>query len=351
MIESIHLQNYQSHEETSVEFVPGMNVIVGTSDSGKSSIFRALGTVMLNRPMGDGLVSHWAKEDGKIRTPLTVTARIDGRRLLRERGKDNVYVLDDEEYRAFGTDVPDPIVSFLNLSDESVQSQHDGVFLLSESPGAVARKLNAVVNLDKMDEAIKRAESRKRKVKHDAESLDTDVQALQKSVDGLEWLDEADSGITAIEAREAQLATLRRESEAVGKLVRQFETIDLDQFSWIPNAESELEQLVTRAESLKPKLEESSGIVQCVSDVLKIEAKLEGMSEVDDAAFDTIEELRRRIESHRTRDREHGLIAARVSELKSVRRALLRVEDEIGPMEAEWHEAMEGACPLCGRTE
>ena len=42
MIKSVGIVNFQSHEETAIEFSPGLNVIAGGSDAGKSSILRAI---------------------------------------------------------------------------------------------------------------------------------------------------------------------------------------------------------------------------------------------------------------------------------------------------------------------
>ena len=59
MIQSVHIQNFQSHKNSTLEFSPGVNIIVGTSDSGKTAIIRALRWVVWNRPSGDSLRSTW----------------------------------------------------------------------------------------------------------------------------------------------------------------------------------------------------------------------------------------------------------------------------------------------------
>jgi exonuclease SbcC len=42
VIKRFDLVDFQSHKETHLEFVEGLNVIIGPSDSGKSSVVRAL---------------------------------------------------------------------------------------------------------------------------------------------------------------------------------------------------------------------------------------------------------------------------------------------------------------------
>ena len=53
MIKSVSIQNFEAHEDTTVQFGDGMNSIVGLSNSGKSAIIRALMVVVDN---------EWSKE-------------------------------------------------------------------------------------------------------------------------------------------------------------------------------------------------------------------------------------------------------------------------------------------------
>jgi len=46
MINSLTIQNFQSHKNTTLEFDNGINIIIGQSDSGKTAIIRALNWVI-----------------------------------------------------------------------------------------------------------------------------------------------------------------------------------------------------------------------------------------------------------------------------------------------------------------
>jgi len=59
MIKTLSIQNYQSHKDSTLEFDPGVNVIVGSTDSGKTAIIRALRWLIWNRPNGDSFRSTW----------------------------------------------------------------------------------------------------------------------------------------------------------------------------------------------------------------------------------------------------------------------------------------------------
>ena len=48
MIKRVTLYNFESHEDTTITFNENLNLIVGISNSGKSSLIRAMGVVVNN---------------------------------------------------------------------------------------------------------------------------------------------------------------------------------------------------------------------------------------------------------------------------------------------------------------
>ena len=72
MIDKISIKNFQSHPNTELELDPGINVITGSSDNGKTSIFRALYWIIYNRPSGNSFISNWIKDEkGNIKKEVT----------------------------------------------------------------------------------------------------------------------------------------------------------------------------------------------------------------------------------------------------------------------------------------
>jgi DNA repair exonuclease SbcCD ATPase subunit len=78
MIKRIEIKNFQAHKNTEIDFDPGVNVISGASDAGKSSIFRALLWVITNRPSGDSIKNWDCKKDDttEVRIGLSDLIRI-----------------------------------------------------------------------------------------------------------------------------------------------------------------------------------------------------------------------------------------------------------------------------------
>jgi exonuclease SbcC len=149
MIDKLEMVNFQSHKNSTIEFGSGVNVIVGSSDSGKSAILRALLWVITNQPAGDGFRRHGTKE-------TRVSLSIDGTTIDRIKSDSkNLYRIDGREHKAFGKgQVPPEIAEFLNFHDINFSKQMDPAFMLSNSPGEVARYLNQIVKLDTIDQSM-----------------------------------------------------------------------------------------------------------------------------------------------------------------------------------------------------
>jgi DNA repair protein SbcC/Rad50 len=149
----LDIENFQSHRLTSIELDPGVNVITGTSDSGKSSIIRALRWVLTNRPTGMGFLSWQAGGDEPVKTKISFA---DGSTISRiKSSKENSYAVNGKLLDTIGTDLPEEVREALSMSVDNIQSQQDRYFLLQESPKEVARKLNELVGIDLIDYVMK----------------------------------------------------------------------------------------------------------------------------------------------------------------------------------------------------
>ena len=124
-IQSIKISNFQSHKNTTVNFVDGMNSIIGKSNAGKTAIIRAMVWVFFNKPSGDSFRSNWGG-DTKVEIRLS-----DGAVIERIKGKSkNCYVINGKTYKAIRQSVPDEVKAIINVSDINVQHQLDAPFLL-----------------------------------------------------------------------------------------------------------------------------------------------------------------------------------------------------------------------------
>ena len=293
MLESLTLVNFQPHRKLRIDLDPRITVIVGQTDSGKSSVIRALQWIAFNRPAGDAFVRH-----GRKRASARLTA--DGLKIVRRRGKaDNSYELSGKEFKAFGSGVPDEISGLLNLSEINFQGQHDSPFWLSETAGQVGRNLNEIVNLDVIDRSLSEAGSR---VREAATGLRLAGERRRKAEEELEELKHVPEMIRELEA----LVEENRRTEQ--------EQDDAEQLEGLLGE-------IARRREIKRRAEEEERDVRTILDT------------VDEAKVAETERLEHLIgEIQRWREKQSDL-----------KRRAEKAEEEL-------HRRSKGRCPLCGQS-
>lgn len=217
-LKSIEIKNFQAHEHSVLELHPGMNVIVGESDSGKTAILRACELVRTNTPDGLRHVSKWARHrtkkgeialDGRMEVTLT---NASGKRITRFRdSKVNGYSVNGKELKAVGKTVPDEVAEALNLSDVNVAKQHDPHFMLSWSPPEVSRYFNGLCGLEILDKCTKLAISRKRDAQNMVDAAELRAKEATEALERLQWVDGARELLEAatVAANAAQACTAK----------------------------------------------------------------------------------------------------------------------------------------------
>jgi exonuclease SbcC len=200
MINKIKLENFQAHKKTVVDFLPGVNCIVGKSDSGKTAIFRGLKWVAQNRPLGNDFVSHWADS-----TSVSVSTK--DAEIKRKRSKtDNQYFFNADELKAFGTDVPVEVLESFSFHDVNLQQQLDAPFLLSQTPGEIAKYLNDVANLDVIDSALQNIQSTARTINSDIKTQGKNLETLVVQKQKYDWLGPALKKFETAETMQSEIA-------------------------------------------------------------------------------------------------------------------------------------------------
>lgn len=184
MINKIRIRNFQSHKDTTIDFDPESTVIIGQSNNGKSSIFRALVWAIKNKPDGDGMISHGAWDGKKQVRPLIVDVTVNGKVITKERGKDfSGYRVDGTEFTALGRgNVPEPIEKAFNMPDINIQRQMDSPFLLGLTATEKAKLLNSIVNMSDIGEYLSAVESQRRQNMAESKRVEKEIKELHNSL-------------------------------------------------------------------------------------------------------------------------------------------------------------------------
>ena len=295
MIRKVAIQNFQIHKQTVLEFKEGMNVIAGSSDNGKSSIIRAIRWVLMNRPTGFAFHTHGAKDDTAVCLVFG-----DYECVTRQKGEKNSggYHHRDKTYAALRTDVPPEIERVLNLSDINIQSQHDPYFLLQDSPGEVAKKLNVVAGLGIIGDTIKKANNVVRDRKEAVGNLVKQEADYKAMFDKYSWAYEEQDNVFQLQLDVQRYKTIRDNVEAIKQgmdrreaLLRKCKTIS----DSIGEHKAEYEQLRQEFEKINQlgcRIHELSSLTysfKVKSRAMKAAKRLASMRQSFEAARDTLD--------------------------------------------------------------
>jgi exonuclease SbcC len=190
MLKSVEIKNFRSHRNTIINFHSGFNVITGSSDNGKSAIIWAFIWAMFNRPSGDSIKSWAASTDD----PVEVAMEFDTDWFIKKReGTKNIYECSDNDgnlihYEALRGSVPEVIQQIVNITDYNIQTQAKPYFMLQDSPGDRAKKLNELVGLDIIDSVSKILNGKISVAKTDIVKLNKSIASLSEELKAYEYL-------------------------------------------------------------------------------------------------------------------------------------------------------------------
>lgn len=195
MIKSVRAINFQSHKDTLIEFQPGITGLTGDTDAGKSAIIRSMLLVVENS-YKETFIRHGEK---------FVEAYVnDVRRTKTRRTGTNEYQIgDDDPIKVPKRDVPPEVQDHLRLSEINFQCQHDAYFLIQDTPGAVAKKLNQVADLQVITEALKLGKARVKEEKANKDAKSEALEEQELKLEKLVWAEEFEFLLTQAESSSA----------------------------------------------------------------------------------------------------------------------------------------------------
>ena len=250
MIKRITIEGFQSHENTVVDLVNGLNILTGSSDSGKTAVLRAVKWVALNVPTGDSYVNQkvgYAK----------VTIETDKGTVTKTRkGKKTAYEVNGTVYEK--SEVPQEVSEILGIEPTTfgdyevvlnVASQLESPFLLSESPSTGAKVLGKLANAETVDVAIKTNAKETFQLNSERQRAEKEVSRLTEALTAYYNLDEIEetlkcckSCVEEIEKQKTDLANLQQIRVTYAAVSSQLAYIKgvLDKYSDLQAVESRL---------------------------------------------------------------------------------------------------------------
>ena len=199
-IASVKIENFANHKDTFVTFEKGVNVITGTSDSGKTSLIRAIMFVLDNSYSGSFVNNSPGVKNAKVTIEFQ-----DGRSITRIKG-DKINRVeykypgeqDSTVYSNFSTKYPESVKKFLGdlpVDEENkalyYAHQSKKLFLIDQNEGTIPKTLSSLLNIDDLEEASKSLGSEIRILDNTYKSKAKEHDSLQKEIETkYKYLDE-----------------------------------------------------------------------------------------------------------------------------------------------------------------
>jgi len=208
-IQSLRLENFQSHKDTTLQLHPQFNTVIGTGNSGKTAIVRALSFVLFGQ-----WNSSWVRHGAKF-CRITITTDT-GVEVVREKGdKINRYIITQngtpQVYENFGSKVPDEVEKVLNIFTAKVgekeelnlnlSNQLDPLFLLS-SPGSFkAKVLGKLSKAHYLDHALREINKDKKRLSSEKSLLEKEGEVIELDLQKYAGLDNQKAWLEALGKR------------------------------------------------------------------------------------------------------------------------------------------------------
>ncbi|WP_047960268.1 AAA family ATPase, partial [Desulfovibrio sp. TomC] len=231
MITRLILTDFMAHGRTEFALAPGLNVLTGPNNTGKSAVVEALRCLSEN-PVPRHVIRHGAAEarvEAELEDGVTVAWVRRPKYALYEVRRPGVD--EPEVFAKFGRAVPEEVRRLLRLGpvllggdgevavDVHIGNQREPVFLLNEPGTVVAGFFAASTEAAHLIAMQARLTERSRKTKTEKKRLEKGLAATAASLDKLGSLPELELRLDAAAGLEAAVAGREADAAALERLL------------------------------------------------------------------------------------------------------------------------------------
>lgn len=236
MLKRITLHNFMSHAHTEIELSPGLTVLTGPNNCGKSAFVSAL-QVLAENTSGDYMVRHGAKEC------RVIVETADGHVIEWKRKKKVVsYTIDGQDFHRLRNSVPEILPEVLRLAkvksgdsdefDVHFGEQKSPIFLLGDRGSRAARffasssDASVLIEMQKLHRSkVKVAQQEYQRQQAEQKQNAATLELLQPVPDLETRLEKLDQAYQALQAEAQQIQQLE---SLIQGLTQASERVELD---------------------------------------------------------------------------------------------------------------------------
>jgi len=339
MIKKITIKNFMKHENLELELLPGLNVITGETDAGKSAIIHALFWLFNNRPFGEKFIRN---HDSK----LTVSVKVeyeDGQWVERRRNlKENCYIVNGEKYKALRGAIPKEVRQLIRMGEENFQNQHQRYFLIDQNPGHIAQEINKITNLDLIDKVTNKVKLKLLQIRTKIKAVDSEQEELKEEIKSLGWVEEADKLVQEIKALNISELDLKIRKKEI--------LLAADNFSELDYEEKEIKIKLSLLKNLKTALRKAQIMKAKKASILELVRREKELPLLPPITW--LKKNQEKLQQARKQLAEYDKLKSLLEQYKE-----LQLKEEV--LETNLSDAKErlnrfikklGFCPTCGRS-
>lgn len=180
----VQVKNYQIIKNAEAEFVPGLNVIVGPSNNGKTSFIKAIKSLIYTEP-GSTPIRFGTQS-------YIVGIQYNGHTVILQKGlKDSAYLVDGEKFTKYGTSTPEEVSKALGIRELELNGKKEKInfwdqmnypFLLDKSSTELFRFIVDSGEDDQISAALKDMVSDRQGINKDINQLQGSIMVLDEQI-------------------------------------------------------------------------------------------------------------------------------------------------------------------------
>jgi len=206
-----------------IKFVgPGINIIKGDSEAGKTALFRFIKLVVFNRPTNSA--KKFTSSGKKTYRGKIVTTEGSVTRTTRK------YIVEKNENKqiltSFGKDVPDPVTKTLNLKPINFQSQFNHNYIIFQNESQAAKTLEKAFGNEDQEKLIKELKKWISEAKSDYKHHLKNKKECKETIKRLSRIKEFKEEIEEIRELEENIESIENEMKDISKLLQTLEKIE-----------------------------------------------------------------------------------------------------------------------------
>lgn len=279
MLAGITIRGFQSHVDSFIPLGPGLNVITGPSDSGKTAVIRTIRWVNFNEPTGEAYVN---KKVGEAEVILHLP---DGREIIKRRRKGKTsYQLTDIPEPFEKSEVPLEVTQATGIIKQQFGDfnaalnfayQLEAPFLISETASAGAKVLGKLAGTEAVDLAIRDVAKDTHTARQDRSQADKDIARVDEQLGAFLDLEDQRQLLAQCEALVAQVEEDVKKHVLLKQLEQRYER-SVDQVVMYSDQLSRLQhvpQLVTLTQQLDVHTQRWERFAKMFSDFRRIDTE------------------------------------------------------------------------------